>query len=184
MEREITWALIAVLVASVGLAAYWYAQWKRTRQLQRSFGPEYDRVLQEEGDRRRAERTLEMRQDRVRRIEIRPLSESEHLWYAEAWRSQQARFVDQPPAAVEAADRLIADVMWTRGYPVGGFDHQAEDISVDHPHLVENYRFAHNLLLRHQRGEATTEDLRNAMVHYRALFEELLGDTVALRRAG
>jgi hypothetical protein len=147
---------------------------RRSMQLRSRFGPEYERTVQEVGDRRRAEHDLERRANRVERLHIHPLSMAEHDRYVAAWKADQARFVDDPAGAVTEADRLVQDVMKARGYPVADFDQRVEDISVDHPHLVQNYRAARELAARHRRGEATTEDLRRALVFYRGLFDELL----------
>ena len=173
-----TRVLIAVVVGVLVLAiAVWmFMQKRRTDELRRRYGPEYDRLVQERGDRRRAEAILEQREKRVEQLAIRSLTADERARFAEAWRSDQARFVDDPSRAVAEADRLVADLMMARGYPVGDFEQRAADISVDHPKVVENYRIAHDIALRERRGEASTEDLRNAMVHYRALFDDLLAD--------
>jgi hypothetical protein len=170
--------LIAVVVGVLVLAivVWLFMQKRRTDELRRRYGPEYDRLIREKGDRRRAEAILEQREKRVEQLAIRSLTADERARFAEAWRSDQARFVDDPSRAVAEADRLVADLMMARGYPVGDFEQRAADISVDHPKVVENYRTAHDIALRQQRGEASTEDLRKAMVHYRALFDDLLAD--------
>lgn len=167
------WTLLSVLVLLVGVGGWAYVEARR-RRLRRQFGPEYQRAVQEIGSRRRAEKVLEMRRRRVERFQIRPLSDNDRNRFAEAWRRQQARFVDDPGAAVNEADRLVAEVMASRGYPMSDFDQRAADISVHYPRFVEKYRTAHEMARRHEGGLATTEDLREAMVHYRALFEELL----------
>src|SRR5207248_1966430 len=137
-------------------------------------GPEYDRLANEFGSPRRAESDLERREKRVEKIHIRALTKEEQSRFANAWREVQASFVDNPSTAVSRADGLVGDLMKTRGYPVGDFEQRAADVSVDHPRVVENYRAAHAIAVRRERGEANTEDLRSAMVHYRALFEDLL----------
>ena len=147
---------------------------RRSDHLKSRFGPEYERTLRESGDRRRAEHELERREKRVERLHIHPLSPRHRDQFVAAWRNDQARFVDDPSGAVTEADRLVQEVMKYRGYPVSDFDRRVEDISVDHPHLVENYRAARDLAERNRRGEANTEELRKALVYYRALFEELL----------
>ena len=159
---------------AVAAAAWFFLQKRRSKQLREGFGPEYDHAVREHGDRRRAESDLQERQKRVERLHIRDLSPEERARFADAWRSTQARFVDDPPATIAEADRLVGEVMETRGYPVGDFEQRSADISVDHPHVVTNYRAAHAIAGAQERGEASTEDLRQAMVHYRALFEELL----------
>ncbi len=172
------WIVVAVIVVIAIAGALWaFTQRRRSTDLRRRFGPEYDREVREHG-RRGAETELERRERRVEALEIRPISREDRERFGEEWRVVQARFVDDPRGAVTDADRLVGEVMRTRGYPVGDFEQRAADISVDHPHVVENYRAAHEIALRHKRGEASTEDLRKAMVHYRALFEELLGDRV------
>jgi hypothetical protein len=172
------WIVVAILVvAAIAAAAWQYTEKQRAARLRSRFGPEYDRVIQEHG-KRGAVAELERRQKRIEALEIRPLKTEERDAFADQWRVQQGRFVDDPRAAVAEADRLVAEVMRRRGYPMSDFEQRAADISVDHPRVVEHYRVAHDIALRHQRGEASTEDLRNAMVHYRALFEELLGGRV------
>jgi FtsZ-interacting cell division protein ZipA len=166
-------AIVALLL--VGLVAWMYAR-RRSRHLREHFGPEYDRMVRETNSRRRAESELVHREKRVEKLPIRPIPVVERSRYVELWQAQQARFVDDPKAAVADADRLVEEVMRARGYPVGDFEQKAADISVDHPQVVENYRAGHDISLRLQRGRVNTEDLRNAMIHYRALFQELLED--------
>lgn len=164
-----------VLVLVIGAAAAWYFLVYRPRMhLRERFGPEYERAVVDIGNRRRAERELEHREERVRSLDIRPLAPEQRARFADHWRRVQARFVDAPTDAIRDADSLVSDVMQARGYPVGDFDQRAADISVDHPRVVENYRDARAIAQRSSRGEASTEDLRQAMVHYRALFEDLL----------
>jgi hypothetical protein len=166
-------AIIAIIVAIV-LAVLLVASRRRSEHLRSRFGPEYERTVQESGDRRRAERELEQREKRVERLHIHPLAPRHRDDFMAAWRKDQARFVDDPGGAVAEADRLVQDVMKYRGYPVADFERRVEDISVDHPHLVRNYRAARDIAERNRRGEVTTEQLRTALVYYRALFEELL----------
>jgi len=147
---------------------------RRSLRLRSRFGPEYERTVRESGDRRRAENELERREKRVERLHVHPLSMRDRDRFVAEWRADQARFVDDPAGAVTEADRLVQEVMKLRGYPVADFDQRVEDISVDHPHLVENYRAARDLAERHRRGQASTEDLRKALVYYRGLFDELL----------
>jgi hypothetical protein len=165
-------AAVAVLVVFVG--AWWYLQKRRHRYLRERFGPEYDRTLNRTGDIRRAEADLAAREKRVARLHIRRLAPEEATRFAELWGHVQALFVDDPRGAVTEADRLVNEVMTARGYPVADFDRRIADISVDHPVVVEHYRAARAIVERHNRGETTTEDLRQAMVHCRALFDELL----------
>ena len=170
------WVWIAIIVALVVVAGatMLYLQQQRSRQLRARFGPEYERSLQAAGDRRHAEAELLKREERVEHLDIRPLSPQDRDRFAESWRSVQAQFVDDPPRAIAAADQLVTEVMRVRGYPVTDFEQRAADISVDHPQVVDNYRAAYAVARRSGRGEATTEDLRQAMVHYRALFQDLL----------
>ncbi len=166
--------LAIVVVVVLAIVAWAIMQRQRSEELRQRFGPEYDRAVAERGDQRRAEAELEERRKRVEQLHIRLLTPEERERFAEAWRMTQARFVDEPSVAIEEADRLVTDVMETRGYPVGDFEQRAADISVDHPDVVSNYRAAHAIARANARGEANTEDLRQAMVHYRALFEDLL----------
>lgn len=175
MNTQVLVAIIVVVVlVAIGIGIWAYLR-DRTRKLHDRFGPEYDRTIREVGNRRQAEEVLAKREKRVDRFHIRPLEPADQTRFTEQWRQVQARFVDDPKMAVAEADSLVADLMNARGYPVSDFEQRAADISVDHPHVVENYRGAHAIALRHQRGEASTEDLRQAMVHYRTLFDDLLG---------
>jgi hypothetical protein len=166
-------AVIVILV--VAFAAWWFWQRARSQQLRERFGPEYERTVDEVGDRRRAESELASREQRVKELSIRALSSAEQETFAQAWRVVQARFVDDPGAATADADTLVVRVMEARGYPMGDFEQRSADISVQHPDLVRNYRAGHALREQYDLGDATTEDLRQAMVHYRSLFTELLG---------
>ena len=168
-----------VMILFLGLAAVFAIGWmylrqKRSRDLRTHFGPEYDHLVHERGSRRRAENELDHREQRVKRLAIRPLPQDASTRYAERWNEQQARFVDEPQASVVEADQLVVEVMKARGYPVGDFDQRVADISVDHPRMVEHYRAAREIALREERGQASTEDLRTAMIYYRDLFRELL----------
>jgi len=169
--------VVAIVVALAIIAAIGWFVYRRhqTERLRREFGPEYDRAVREYGDQGRAEAALADREKRVAALDLHDLTPSERDHFREEWRAVQAQFVDSPTDAVEQADRLIRDVMAKRGYPVADFDSRAADLSVDYPTIVENYRTAHAIALRNQRGEANTEDLRQAMVSDRALFDELLG---------
>ena len=176
-----TWMWVAIAVAAVVVIAavalwLWDNQRKKSRseRLQSQFGDEYDRTVDRSGGRKAAEAELMDRQQRVEKMNIRPLSEPELRRFADRWHSTQADFVDEPGGAVAQADRLVGEVMQARGYPVGDFEQRAADVSVDHPAVVSNYRAAHALAVRHQRAQASTEDLRQAMMHYRALFTDLL----------
>jgi nitrogen fixation-related uncharacterized protein len=164
--------VVAVILITLGLIVLLWL--RRSRRLREQFGPEYKHAVRHYGDARKAETELAAREKRVRQLEIRPLTNEEQSRFAEGWRRTQARFVDEPSKAVEEADGLIKEVMQTRGYPVGDFDQRAADISVDHPNVVTNYRAGREIAARNKSGKATTEDLRQAMMHYRSLFEELM----------
>jgi len=180
MSVQLVWIAIAIAIAViVAIAGFWFGRHRRTAQLRARFGPEYDRTVQRSGAVARAEDALEARARRVDRLHIRPLTAEDAARFSEEWRQIQARFVDDPHGAVTAADRVIADVMNVRGYPVADFERRVEDISVDHPNVVMNYRAARDIAVEHERGRASTEDLRQAMVHYRGLFHELLEVTPA-----
>jgi hypothetical protein len=172
--NTITVVAIAMAVLAVAFGAFMFIQKERTKHLRSKFGPEYERLLDRYGNQSKAEEDLLHRERRVERLHIRELDADEGARFGNAWRDEQARFVDSPHEAVANADRLVEELMKARGYPVGEFEQRAADISVDHPLVVDNYRAAHNLASRSGRGDASTEDLRQAMVHYRALFEDLL----------
>ena len=170
-----TWVVIAVCaVAVIALVAVVAQQQQRRARLRQTFGPEYERTLRERGNRREAERELSGRYERRRGLDIRPLSAEQREACAREWTEVQVRFVDMPADAVRDADSLLSRVMRERGYPVGDFEQRAADVSVDHPGVVDNYRRAHGISQRSAAGEASTEDLRQAMVHYRSLFNEML----------
>lgn len=171
-------AIIAVVVIVVaGIAVFFLLRKRRTERLRGKFGDaEYARALKEGGNQRQAEADLEKRAARVESFHVRPMVAPDRTRFVDAWRGIQTRFVDDPSGAVVQADQLLGDVMSTRGYPVGDFEQRAADISVDHPVVLENYRAAHEIALRQTKGQANTEDLRQAMIHYRALFEDLVGE--------
>jgi hypothetical protein len=175
-DTTVLGAVLAALFALVlvGIAAWAYSRRKRSDTLRERFGPEYERAVNEYGDQQVAEQKLRERQERVEGLQLRTLEPEERLRFARAWREVQARFVDGPSEAVDEANRLIKEVMGQRGYPVGDFDQRAADVSVGHADVVQHYRAARDIARRNERKQATTEDLRQAMVHYRALFEELL----------
>jgi hypothetical protein len=168
--------LIAAVVVIVAVLVWLYVRQRRrtTAGLRQKFGSEYDRAVLAHGSERKAESKLEDREKRVEKLKIRDLDSMEHERYSKQWESVQSRFVDSPKGAVAEADDLVSSVMKARGYPVSDFDQRAADISVDHPRVVENYRSAHQIALRLGKDQATTEDLRTAMIHYRSLFEELV----------
>jgi hypothetical protein len=167
-------ALIIVVAVVVVALLLVLVRARRTARLRRQFGPEYDRAVAQSGSRGAAETELEDRRQRRRELEITPLDPAARDRYLQEWRLVQARFVDSPGDATRAADRLISEVMRERGYPVEDFEQRAADVSVDHPQVVDDYRAAHAIAEANERSEATTEDLRQALVHYRSLFEDLL----------
>ena len=168
------WIVIAVVAVIVVLGVVWSAlRTRRTQTLQDRFGPEYDRTVEESG-RRDAERELVERQKRHDELDLKPLSPEARDRYVAQWRETQGLFVDDPTGAVSRADELVQKVMRERGYPVDDFEQRAADISVEHPELVERYRTANGIARASERGEASTEDLRHSVRHYRALFVELL----------
>jgi hypothetical protein len=166
--------ILAIVVVLVAVAAFFYLRQRRSENLRKQFGPEYKRALKQFGDQRKAEAELVEREKRVRKLDIRGLTRDEQNRFSDNWKKTQARFVDAPSPAVSEADGLVKELMLARRYPVGEFEQRAADISVDHPDVVDNYRAAHQIAERNKSGKATTEDLRQAMVHYRSLFEELL----------
>jgi hypothetical protein len=184
---EISTTQIALVVAVVVLVAAGIAIWfsmrkRRTEKLRNQFGgAEYSRAVEEGGSRRKAEAALGERADRVEGMHIRTLAPGDRARFVESWGKVQGRFVDSPGGSVTEADQLLGDVMSNRGYPVSDFEQRAADISVDHPLVIENYRAAHQIALRQALGQASTEDLRQAMIHYRTLFEGLVGEPEAVR---
>ena len=171
----LTWVLIAVVVVVVLLAVVLLTRRQRSVRLKRDFGPEYERTV-EEGGRRAGETELQQRVQRRQELEIRPLAPDAQRRYSDSWRLIQERFVDQPAEATRDADQLVQQVMRERGYPTEDFEQQAADLSVDHPSFVEDYRAAHGAALASVRGESTTDDLREAILRYKNLFNELLQD--------
>jgi len=181
-----TWAWIVIIVLAVVVVAaiVWVLVKRRKREeLRGTFGPEYDRTVRERDSRRAAESELQERQRRREELDIRPLAPLARTRYADEWTGVQAKFVDDPGTAVVDANGLVLRVMVDRGYPMEEFEQRAADISVDHPNVVEHYRAAHRISQLNGDERAGTEDLRQAMVHYRALFEELLGDEDSEARA-
>jgi predicted nucleic acid-binding protein len=168
--------LVLIIVVAVVVVALVIAlvRARRSARLRSQFGPEYDRAVAGSGSRGAAESELEARRQRRERLEIVPLDTAARDRYLREWRLVQARFVDSPGDATRSADLLISRVMRERGYPVEDFEQRAADVSVDHPQVVDDYRAAHAIAEANQRSEATTEDLRQALVHYRSLFEDLL----------
>jgi hypothetical protein len=177
MDTEM-WIAIALAVAIILIAVIaWMAMSRRrTTALRGQFGPEYDRTVEASDDRRAAENELADRRSRREQLNIRPLTPAARTRYSDQWREVQARFVDQPAVALAQADELVSSVMRDRGYPMDDFDQRAADISVDYPMVVENYRHAHRISTSVGSNQASTEDMRQGLIHYRALFAELLDE--------
>jgi hypothetical protein len=167
-------AIVVVIALFVGAILFLRHRTHR-RQMEKRFGPEYERLVGEMGSRKRAEARLIEREKRVAGYDIHPLAEADRARYLRVWRTVQARFVDDPGDAVAKADQLLTEAMADRGYPMADFERRSADLSIHHPMVVENYRAAHDIALRHRDGKASTEDLRQAMIHYRSLFTELVG---------
>ena len=166
--------LLVLIIVVIAVGVLIFLGRRRSAALRHKFGSEYRRAVGEFGDQRKAEAELEAREKRVRSLNIRALTPEEQARFADSWKKAQARFVDEPSQAAAYADTLVKELMQARGYPIGDFEQRAADISVDHPEVVSNYRAAREIALRNNAGKATTEDIRQAMVHYRSLFEELL----------
>jgi hypothetical protein len=171
-----TLLIVLAIVAVIAVGALLFFQRRKSEHLRSRFGPEYEHEVEEKGSRRKAEAELAGREKRVKKLDVRPLEPGARDGFRHRWTEVQARFVDDPPGAVAEADDLLGEVMRTRGYPVSDFEQSAGDISVDHPEVVKHYRAGHDIAVRHERGEASTEELRQAMIHYRALFDELVED--------
>ena len=166
--------ILAIVIIAIAVGAFFYLRRRRSENLRKQFGPEYKRAVDQYGDQRKAEAELAEREKRVRKLDIRGLTADEQNRFSDNWKKAQAHFVDAPSPAVSEADGLVKELMLVRRYPVGEFEQRTADISVDHPKVVDNYRAAHEIARRNKSGKATTEDLRQAMVYYRSLFEELL----------
>jgi hypothetical protein len=166
--------VVAVVVAALAVVAWLLVSKRRSQELRQRFGPEYDRTVREHDTRGEAEAELRERVERRKQLDIRELAPETRERYAQSWREVQAQFVDSPEAAVASAHSLVTSVMSDRGYPVDNFEQRAADVSVDHPVVVQSYRSAQAIAEKSVRGEASTEELRQAMQHYRTLFEELL----------
>ena len=169
-------ALAIAVIVAIGVAIWLAAKKRRTEELRSKFGPEYNRMARAEGDAAKAESLLLEREKRVKKLDIKPLTTEQRNEFADEWERAQAEFVDDPTAAVVHADALVQEVMKVRGYPVVDFAQRVADVSVDHPAVAQNYRLAHDIATRHERGDVGMEKLREAMLHYRALFADLLHD--------
>ena len=175
MNQSLLIALAVIVVAAIAIGAFVVSRRRRSEHLEQHFGREYEHALEVTGDKSKAEAELAEREKRVAKLDIRPLEPAERESFLARWGEVQGRFVDDPARAVAFADALLGEVMKARGYPVTDFDQRAGDVSVEHPKVVQHYRTAHDIALKHERGEAGTEDLRQAMIHYRALFDDLVG---------
>lgn len=180
--------VLVVAVAVLAAIAYLVVRQQRTKALQTRFGPEYERAVDAHGGKARAESVLAQREKRVEQLQIHPLAPADASGYAARWKTLQARFVDDPAGSIGEADRLVAEVMSARGYPMADFEQRAADISVSHPKVVEHYRAAHEIANAHRQRPVDTEQLREAFLHYRELFASLLeaegGDTRRATREG
>jgi len=175
MDTTVLTVVAIAVILLVALAGVWYfARRKNTERLRERFGPEYDKTVEQLRSQERAEKELTQREKRIRKYTIVALPESEKVRYRETWAAVQARFVDHPESALREAHELVREVMRACGYPLTDFEQSAADLSVDHPHVVQNYRAANRIAERSEKASVSTEDLRQALVHYRALFEDLL----------
>jgi hypothetical protein len=182
MDPKVIGIAVAVILVVAVLASLYVRQRRTTTAaLRQRFGPEYEQAVREHGSERRAEAQLVGREKRVERLKVRDLDPTERERFSAQWQSLQSRFVDDPKGAVTEADELVSSLMHTRGYPVADFNQRAADISVDHPHVVAHYRSAHAIALQLAKGEANTEDLRTATIHYRSLFEDLVQVPTAVK---
>jgi hypothetical protein len=173
---SLPWIIVTgvLVIALLALAWFFSRRKKQSDRLQQRFGAEYGRTVGELGGRTKAESELKAREERVEQLAITPLAPAEAARFSQAWNALQGRFVDNPKGVVVQADQLVRELMVKRGYPMGDFERRAADISVDHPAVVENYRAAQAIAARDERGDADTEELRKAVVHYRVLFDEML----------
>ncbi len=182
MDTTTTTIIIAVVVVGIVIIAM-ALRTRKSAKLRQKFGPEYERAVDEVGGRWKAESQLSNREKRVEAFALEPLRPGDRERYLISWNNVQGEFVDNPEAAVRHADDLLTEIMTKRGYPVSDFEQRSADLSVDHPVVVQNYRKAHDIALRHGRGEADTEDLRKAMIHYRALFDDLVNEPAPIIHA-
>lgn len=177
MSTVVIVILIVVILALLAVGAALYLRRRRSEQLREQFGPEYEREVADAPNRAAAEKDLQARKKHHNTLDIHPLERDERVGYQESWDQVQREFVDSPGDAVREADRLVIAIMASRGYPTDDFDQRAADVSVEHPEVVEHYRRAHQIAVAHTRGEAGTEDLRQAAISYRSLVQALLEDT-------
>ncbi|RPF71605.1 hypothetical protein [Aurantiacibacter spongiae] len=176
MDQNILTIIIVIAVILIAFAIWASIRKKRTDHLRDQFGEEYDRTLEAQGGRDAAEANLEAREERVKTLDIRPLTSEEHARFADEWREVKSVFVDSPTEAVLHADRMLATMMTAKGFPMADFDHRFEDLTVNHADVARHYRAGHDIADRHNTGETTTEDMRQAMKHYEALYDRLVSD--------
>jgi hypothetical protein len=179
MDSTTIIAIAVVAVVIVAVVLFLAMREQQRARLRARFGPEYERTVEDVGDRRRAEHELHEREKRVSSFDIRPLSASDRDHFISAWREVQADFVDHPRHALAKADDLLTEVMRARGYPMEDFEQRSADLSVDHPSVVQHYRAGREIAVLKKQGEASTEDMRQAMIHFRGLFDELVADSAA-----
>jgi hypothetical protein len=182
MDPNVMYGLLIVLVL-LAIATFMHFRRHQSHVLEKRFGPEYGRTVDTLGSRPKAEAELKARQKRVDKLQLVPLTAADAQRFREQWKTLQLRFVDDPQGALANADQLVGELMQRRGYPMADFDLSAADISVDHPQVVGHYRAAHEIALQNQRGESDTEEIRQAVVHYRALFADLLETDEPQQRA-
>jgi hypothetical protein len=179
MQDTTLWILIGAVVV-LGLVFWLIARRRNTAALREHFGDEYDRTVEARGGVGKAERDLEEREERVHKLDIRPLGPKERSEFIDEWREVKAVFVDSPVEAVHHADRLLARIMTARGFPMADFDRRYEDLTVDHGEVARHYRDGHDIVLRDAKGTASTEDLRQAMIHFEALFDDLVNEVTGI----
>jgi hypothetical protein len=183
MDQRTEVVFIAIAFALLASIMTWlFFRYRRSKELRERFGPEYDRVVRKEGNVKRGEGVLAFREKKREGLQIHPLSSASRLEFSDRWNAVQAQFVDDPGGSVAKANSLVNQLMEARGFPMADFEERADIISVDHPHVVENYRAAHSIALSRTLGQTTTEALRKAMVYYRSLFDELLHETYVERK--
>jgi hypothetical protein len=179
MQDNTLWILMGI-VAVLGIVMWLVARRRNTAALREHFGDEYDRTVEARGGVSKAEHELAQREARVKKLDIRPLAPQQRSEFIDEWREVKAVFVDNPVEAVHHADRLLARIMTARGYPMGDFDRRYEDLTVDHGEVARHYRDGHDIVVRDGRGEASTEDLRQAMIHFEALFDDLVNEVTGV----
>jgi len=176
VNETILTLLFIGLILAIAIGIWLTIRNKRTEHLRDRFGDEYDRTVDDRGNRSKGEKALEEREERVDALDIRPLTEDEHQKFATEWKDVKSVFVDSPTEAVMHADRMLGTMMKTKGFPMADFDRRYEDLTVNHPDVARHYREGHKIVDSHDSGNASTEDLRQAMKHYEALYDRLISD--------